>query len=158
MAEERRQISRMKEMSDKYPLLIQQVNSNGKNIEAIANELRSLVNNFGNLGTRNPDHMEELMEFKRNASMKLDELEKFSRTEGPKIEALSRNLNDFKGLMDETLTRMKTNINELTESCKTKDQENKKLIKDIQDQINPMMSRIVEGIAINNYFKYKKKS
>lgn len=134
----------MKEMADKYPLLNQQVNSNGKNIEAIANELRSLVNNFGG---KNPDQIEELMEFKRNASLKLDELVKFSNTEGPKIEALSRNINDFKGLMDGQLTRMNTTINELTESCKTKDQENKKLIKDIQDQINPMKSRIVEGIA-----------
>ena len=62
--------------------MVQQVTSNGTNIEAVTNELRSLVHNFG-IKNPYPEQTQELMEFKKNAVLKLDELDKRIEVDAP---------------------------------------------------------------------------
>ena len=135
-AEERLQNSKMKEMLHNYPHLLQQSTVNGKNIESLFNEFRSFAHNFG-VRTE----MGDLVEFKNDATTKINKLEEFATTVGTRIEEITQ---ENKDLSAENV-RLNNTVQELTETVERKDRYLKKMIKDIQDKINPMKERIIEG-------------
>ena len=117
-----------------YPGLQSRVGINGRKIEAMTDELRGIINGTSSLDA---GKMGELIEFKRVANLKLDELQGLASADALKIDTILRDINDLKRIVDEQVTsltdenqRLRNSIQELAHKTETNDRDTKKMIKE----------------------------